>query len=121
MDSRERLVRSRREWALLRLGSDSAFDPGHLARTPQCCGPRRILLRGVIRLAGVRVQTWRKYLLLDTQSECRTVPAGIFCTGTLAETETRLFRTALHAGAYRVVPAIPGKKSDIGRKKNTGQ
>ena len=93
MDSRGSL-----EWTVLPLGSDSTFDPG-----------------------ATNLVTWRKDLLLDTQSEYRTVSAGIFCPGTLAETETRLFRTALHTGAYRVVPAIPGKKSDIGRKKNTGQ
>lgn len=50
--------------------------------------------------------------ILATGHRVNTVPA---------ETETRLFRTALHTGAYRVVPAIPGKKSDLGRKKNTGQ
>jgi len=86
MDSRGREW-YRLESTVLPLGSDYTFDPG-----------------------ATNLVTWRKYLLPDTQSEYRTVPTGIFCTGTLAETETRLFRTALHTGAYQVVPAIPVKK-----------
>ena len=46
--------------------------------------------------------------------------AGIFRTSTLTGTKTRLFRTDFCTGAYRVVLEKPGKKSDTGRKKDTG-
>ena len=54
----------------------------------------------------------------EHESQFHTVPAGmagIYLTGTLAGTETRLFRVGKYTGPYRVISAIPEKISDFGR------
>ena len=57
---------------------------------------------------------WSQYCTVPTGT------VGIFRTSTLTGTKTRLFRTDFCTGAYRVVLEKPGKKSDTGRKKDTG-